>query len=382
MIPDGARHFDDFDGLTYLNCAYQGPLPKVTQEAVRDILPLQAHPNRIPDDVYFRVPDRAREVVSPLIGADPGDITIGTGASHGVGVAALGFSWRPGDEVVVTANDFPSNIYLWSQAARRNGARAVLVEGKRHAATTDEVLAHIGSKTRVVAVSLVDFGSGEVMDLERLGETCRKQDIFLSVDATQAAGIVPLDVHQLPVSLLAVGAYKWMLSPYGTGYAYLSPEWSDRIEPSYVTWTAAQGAEIFNDLPRTDWKWVETARRFDAPETASFLNMTGLIRSAEFIREMGVERMHDHVTELLRGLEKNLPTPFRRRATPAPLDAPILSIESDDPTLAHTAARRLRDEGIRASLRDDGIRISPHIYNTERDIERLLDVLASSGDRS
>lgn len=378
MIRDGARHFDDFDGLVYLNCAYQGPLPKVTQHAIRQALPLQSRPNRIPDDVYFRLPDRARAAVAPLIGGDPDRITLGTGASHGMAVAAIGFPWKEENEVVVAANDFPSNIYIWCQAARRNGARPVLVQGERHTVTTEDILARIGPATRVVSVSLVDFGSGEVMDLERLGEACRKRGVFLAVDATQAAGILPLDVSGLSVSLLTVGGYKWMLSPYGTGFAYLSPEWADRIEPVYVTWTAAQGAEIFNDMPRERWRWVDTARRFDAPETASFLNVTGLTRSAELLAEIGVARMHDHVTELLGYLEENLPAPFRRRASRSRVAGPILTIDSPETDRVHAAAQRLREEGIRVSLRDDGIRVSPHIYNTEEDIERMLGVLAAS----
>lgn len=375
MIPDGAAHFFDFDGVTFLDCAYQGPIPRVTADEIRRVLPLKTHPNRVTKDVYFSFPDRARAAVAPLIGARPEEITIGTGASHGMGLAAVGFPWRPGDEVVLGANEFPSNIYIWAGAARRHGGRAVLVESRTKALTTDEILAAITERTRVVVASLVDFGSGEVQDLERLGSACRERGIFLAVDGTQAVGIMPVDVRVPGLSLLTVGAYKWMLAPYGTGFAWLDPAWWDRIEPSYVTWTAAEGAEHFNQLPRGNWKWAAGARRYDAPETASFMNVAGMARSAEFIASIGVERMHAHVVALLDGLERGLPRGFRRRGNRPAVPGPILVVEADDPARAHAAYERMTAANVRVSLREDGIRVSPHIYNTAEQIERVVALL-------
>jgi selenocysteine lyase/cysteine desulfurase len=378
MIEDGARHFHDFDGTTYLNCANHGALPRVTADAVREAIALKTHPNRVPDHIYFTLTGRARKAIAPLIGAAPESITLGTGASHGAGVAALGFPWNPGDEVVIARSDFPANVYIWCNAARRAGATARVVKPARRAATTEEILAAIGPNTRVVAVSLVDFGTGEVIDVERVAEVCRPRGIFLAVDATQAAGIVPLDMKSLGASMLTVAAYKWMLAPYGSGYAAFAPEWAERIDPTYVTWTAARGAEKFNTLPREDWEWHETNRRFDAPEVASFLNVTGLARSAEFIAEIGLEAMHEHVTGLLGHLERNLPRPFRRRATPSRIQGPILSIEADDAERVHRAYERITEAEIVVSLREDGIRVSPHIYNTAGDIDRLLRLLGDA----
>lgn len=378
MIPDGARHFDDFDGATYLNCARMGPLPKVTQAAIREWLPFQSHPNRIPDDVLFRVPNEAREAIAPLIGARPEEVFLAPGATHGAAISALGLGWREGDEVLLTANDFPSNLYIWTQAARRNGGRAIVIKPRGRAVTTDEVLERIGPATRAVSVSWVDYGTGEVMDLPRLGNACRERDIFLVVDGTQGAGVLPLAVEDLGVSVLTVAGYKWMLSPYGTGYGWVNPAWRDRIEPAYVTWTAAEGAEQFNLLPREGWKWVGTARRFDGPETASFLNVAGLTASARFLAGFGLPAVHAHVSELLDRLEEGLPAPFRRRARRADPPGPILCVEADDSAVVHAAYERVVQAGIKVSLREDGIRVSPHIYNTAADIDRFLDVLASA----
>ena len=115
--------------------------------------------------------------------------------------------------------------------------------------------------------------------------------------------------------------------------------------------------------------------RFDAPETASFLNRAGLIRSAQFLSEIGVPAVHEHITGHLRQLENELPRPFRRRAGPSRIPGPILSIEADDVSTVRQAYERLRADNFRTSLRDDGIRVSPHIYNTEDDIDRFLRVL-------
>lgn len=378
MIENGARHFEDFDGLTYLNCAHSGPLPKVTIEAVRKAIALKSHPNRIADGMIFSIPNAVREAVAPFANARPEEILVSSGAAHGVAQAAVGFPWKAGDAVVVAAGDFPSNVFNWTEAARRNGGRVSLVRGRRHAATTEDFLEAITPETRIVAVSAVDFGSGEVVDLERVGAVCRERGIFFAVDGTQAVGAVPLDVKALGISLLTVAAYKWMLGPFGVGFAYLDPAWWDRIPPSLISWTAAEGAENFNALPREGWKWVGTARRYDGPEAASFLNMTGLRRSAEFLTEIGLDAVHGHVTGLLSRLERDLPAPFRRRATPSRVAGPILSIEADDPVPVHAAYARLRENGVWVSLRDDGIRVSPHIYNTEDDVERLLRLLAGN----
>jgi len=378
MIENGARHFDDFDGVAYLNCARMGPLPRVTQAAIREMIPLQSHPNRIPDDILFRIPNEARAALAPLVGAQPEEIFLGPGATHGAAIGALGFPWTQGAEVLLTANDFPSNLYIWTQAARRHGGRAVVLRPAGRAVTTEEVLERIGPATRVVSVSWVDYGSGEVMDLARLGRACREREIFLVVDGTQGVGILPLAVRESGISLLTVAGYKWMLSPYGCAFGWIDPAWRDHIEPAYVTWTAAEGAEQFNLLPREGWKWVGTSRRFDGPETASFFNVTGLTTSAGFLAEVGVPAVQAHVSELLDRLEGGLTGPFRRRARRTDPQGPILCIEAGESALVHAAYERLAEARIKVSLREDGIRVSPHMYNTAGDIDRLLEVLAAA----
>lgn len=375
MITNGKDHFFDFDHKTYLNCANHGPLPRVTAEAIQEALALKTHPNRIPDHIYFTLTGRIREGIGAILKTDPNLVTLGTGESHGAAVAALGLGLRAGDEVVLAKNDFPSNIYIWSTAARDAGGRVRMLTPDGPAMKTEQILDAINENTRAVSVSLVDFGSGQVLDVPRIAKACKAQDIFLCVDATQAVGIIPMSFDSLGASMITAAGYKWMLAPYGCGFAVFDKDWMDRIKPKYITWTAAEGAEQFNSLPRENWNWHPTARRFDAPEAASFLNMSGLARSIDFILEHSVEAMHDHVRELLNDAESKLPSPFRRRDIPSFVEGPILSIESEDVSRIEPAYLRLREKGIVVSLREDGIRVSPHIFNTTDDMDRLVQEL-------
>ncbi len=230
--------------------------------------------------------------------------------------------------------------------------------------------------TRVIVASLVDYGSGQVHDVDRLAAFCAGRDILLAVDATQACGVMPVEAAGRGLPLVTVAGYKWMLGPYGCGFGRLDPAWWDRIDPVYVTWSSAAGADDYNALPRGDWKWAPSARRYDGPETANIVNVTGLARSAEFLGELGREAVHAHVTGLLDALVAGLPGGFRRRAPRAPVPGPILLVEHPDPAAVHAAYRRLREHDVHVSLRDDGIRVSPHVWNTPADVERLLELLA------
>ena len=373
MIEDGADYFGDFDGAVYLNCAAQGPLPLTSAAAMAEAVDQKTHPNRIPDTLYFDLPNRMRSTVAPILGVRPEMVFLGPGESHGANLAAWGFPFESGDRVLIASSDFPANVYVWVTMCRVRGVDLDVVKPQRRAATTEEILDAVTPQTRVVAVSWVDYGSGETMDLEWLAQMCRQKDMFLYVDATQAAGAVPLEAESMGLSMVSAAGYKWMLGPYGTGFSAIHPDWFERIQPTYVTWTAAKGAEAFNTMPREDFEFVDTARRFDAPETAAFINMTGSAASAEFIRGQGVENIQAHNQNLLAHLEGHLPDGFRRRAKRK--GGPILAVESEDAARVHQAYKRLRSAGVQVSLREDSLRVSPHIYNTLAHMDTLLEIL-------
>jgi selenocysteine lyase/cysteine desulfurase len=378
-LPDDAtpwkRHFSDFGGKVYLDCAAQGPFPAETAAAVRGALRLKEHPEEIAGSLYESLPGRAREVVARLIGCDPESIALATGASHGLNLAARCLPLKEGDEVVLAHGEFPANVYPWlNRALDGIAVREVRPASGRFVGERD-LIAAIGRNTRVVSISHVAFSSGYRADLKILGETCRERGIFLVVDGAQSVGAVDFKVSDLPIDILATSGDKWLLAPFGTGFTYVNPAILDRLRVADVNWMNVEGSSNLNEIDGYPLRFRDGARRFDVPEAASFLNLAGFIASLSFLTRVGVGAVEVHARRLqdllIRDLERTRLrvasdlTPERRSG--------ILALEGPCPEETRALYRRLRDRGVLVSLRDNLIRVSPHIYNTRDDIDSLLD---------
>jgi selenocysteine lyase/cysteine desulfurase len=373
-----AQHFSDFGGRAYLDCAGQGPFPKDAVAATLQALRFKEHPEEMPDALYEELPARAREAAARLIGCAPQSIALGAGATHGINLAARGLPLLAGDEVLLAWGEFPANVFPWLNLESAGvRVRMVRPEGGRFVDAATLVRA-IGPKTRLLAVSLVGFSTGYRVDLGRLGDACRERGLFLVVDGAQGVGALDFRVADHPIDILAVSGYKWLLGPYGTGFAYVNPRVIDRMRVPDANWLAIEGSNRFNRLMDYELKFREGARRFDAPETAAFIHLGAFAASLEFLNRVRVGTIEAHVRRLLDLLIRGIgTTPLRvvsdlepaRRSTIVALEAPTL-----DET--RRIFRRLRERGVVVSLRENLIRVSPNIYNGAADIRRLLEVAA------
>ncbi len=376
---DFRKHFSDFGGAAYLDCAAQGPFPGETAEAVRRALRLKEHPEEITPELFEELPERARSAAARLIGCHPSSITLGTGASHGLNVAALGLPLRRGDEVLMAQGEFPAVVHPFMNLAAA-GITARLVEPDAgRIVSTDALIAAIGPNTRAIAVSLVAFATGYRADLAALGEACRERGLFLVVDGAQAIGGIEFRVGDYPIDVLAVSGYKWLFGPYGTGFAYVSPRIMERMRVAFVNWQTVEGATQLNRAFDYTVRFKEGACRFDVAETASFLNLSGFAASVEFLNRVRVPTIEAHVTRLLDRLIAGLEgRPLRvvsdlqakRRST-------ILALEAGSLDATRRVWKQLADARVIVSLRDNLIRVSPNIYNTPEEIDRLLAALAA-----
>ncbi len=358
----------------YLNGANHGPFPRVASEAVEEALAWKRDPSSIDDSIYFSLPDRVRQAAAPFFGCRPEELAVATGASTGVALMAEGIDWRPGDHVVVPAGEFPANYLPW-MALRRRGVdvSVVPVDG---GLTASGVEAAMRDRTRVVAVGYVNFANGFRADIEAIGALCERRGVAFLVDVSQAVCAVPLDVRRARAAVVTAAGYKWMLSPYGTGVLYVAPEWIDKLPVPTVNWTTVAGADDFNNLTGLEVDFRPGAARWDAPETASFLNCMPMAASLEFLGRIGIGRIYEHATGLIDRLVAGLPDGFRPESALDPQHrSTIFRLVGDDGQRTREAYGRCLEAGISVSMREGGIRVSPGIWNDAADVDLLLEQL-------
>ena len=373
---DYRSDFFDFAPTVYLNCAYQGPFPRATAARITQAIELKCHPDRLHPQEYFDLPDRVRARFAQLVGAAPQEIAITNSATQGVGVVATGLDLKAGDEIIISSRNFPANIFTWLHL-RRRGVRVRVIRPAGDHVTLAEVEAELSARTRVVALDWVNYTSGARLDLAALADLAHRRGALLVVDGTQGVGAVPLDLRATPVDALAVAAYKWLLGPYGTGFLYLRPEVQERLDLAVVNWMTVEGSEDFDALPIEEFKLPRAARIFDVAETPNFINLNGLEASLEFIGQAGVATIYGHCSSLLDRLAAGLRERGLRLSDAARPEqrSTILAFQADSLAATEAVHRALAAERVAVSLRHGYIRVSPHLYNTEEDIERLLSVV-------
>jgi cysteine desulfurase / selenocysteine lyase len=379
QLTDWRQEWFEFEDVAYLDLAKQGPMPKVSLRAAQTALEWKKFPHRQPDSVYFETPNRVRSSLARLIGGKPEEIALTTGASSGMAAVAYGLTWNPGDEIITGKGEFPAQFTTWKPLEAREGARLRVVAPRERFLTADDFIAALTPKTKLVSVSLVRFDDGSLLDAARLAAACHAQGTYVLLDASQCCGGMPVDVAQLGADFLTSAGYKWLLSPFGTGFFWAKSEHIEKMRPGPFYWMATAGAENFASLKFDDPKPQPGARRWDAAETASFFNLTAMDASLELVLRIGPENVAAHNANLMTQMYDGLP---RDRCVPAsPLESsrrgPYGCFAARTPEKSAALYEGLRKQNVIVSLREGNLRVSPHLYNTERDIDRLIAVITA-----
>ena len=368
----------DFEDVVYLNTAGQGPLPRVAIRAAQAALEWKKFPHQLPDSAYFELPDRIRALLARMIGGRPEEIALTTGASAGLAAVANGFDWQPDDEVLIAQGEFPAHFSTWLPLAQAGRLKVKLIEPRNRFLTAEDVLTQMGPRTRLVSTSLVRFDDGVRVDAAKLARACHSSGAMLLLDASQCAGAMPMDVAALGTDFLVSSGYKWLLSPYGTGFFWARREMIKQMRPAPFYWMALEGAAQFHTLTMTGGRPAAGARRWDSPETGSFFNLAPMQASLEFLVQTGVETVWQHNQRVMAELVERLPRDRCVLASPAePAErGPYLCIAARTAEKTSALYGRLRQAKVFVSLREGALRIAPHLYNSSRDLDRLLDVLS------
>ena len=359
----------------YLNHASTGPLPQRTLEAVTAFDALRVQPHRIPDELLFATLARGRELIAKLIGADATEIALTVNTTFGINLAAFALPFAPGDVVLTPDREFPANVYPWMQLARRHDVVYRRVACRDGIFDEDAFWRELEDPAvRAVSISWVGFASGYRADLESIGRACRDRGIYFIVDAIQGLGPLTLDVRACGIDILACGAQKWLLSPWGSGFAYVRSELIAQLEPNVVSWMAVKDSDDFTRLVDYDLTWRDDARRFELI-TLPYQDFAGMNASLELLHEVGPQAVADHVaglTELV--LAWAADQPAVRLATPslASRRAGIVALRMPD---AEGVSRALKAAHVAHSLREGSIRLAPYFYNTQEELRRALRVI-------
>ena len=356
----------------YLNHASVAALPRPVVEAVSGYLRRREQGGGLALSDWEPAVERIRRTAARFIGAQADEITFTGSVSHGLNIVAAGLGWQVGDNLICAETEFPANVYPWTNL-RRRGVEVRFVPARENRIHVQDIEALMDSRTRLLAISFVEFGTGYRNDLGALVELCHSRGVLLCVDGIQGLGALQFDVRQTPVDFLATQAAKWMLGPMGAGFLYIRRDLLPRIEPVMTGWRAVVDRE---DYYRYDSPLRASGERFEAG-SLNAVGLLGMEAAINLLLSVGAASFKERILGMTDALIAGL------RARGARITSPIAHrgersgiVCFEHPRLAAAQlAQQLEAAGVIVSLRGGAIRVSPHFYNTEADLERLLAVL-------
>jgi cysteine desulfurase/selenocysteine lyase len=361
------------DRAIYLNHAAVSPPPTTTVQAVQAQLRDVAENGSLNYRHWVATKERARKLAADMIGARPEQIAFMRNTSDCLSTIANGLRWRTGDNLVTFRNEFPSNIYPWLRLREAFGVEVRMCEERDGRIDLDDMIGLIDERTRIVAISQVQYASGFRADLERLGRAARAHDALLVVDVIQAMGVIPTNVAVELIDVAAGAGHKWLLTPEGVGILYLSDRARARVEPTLVGWTSVPQPEDYSNFEQG---WNRGALAWETGTGPTAL-IHGLEASLKLLTETGVERIAaylEHLTDYLCERLSNRPYQIVSARRPGEKSQIVCVRHNGGPTPMALYAH-LKQRNIITAPRGDRLRIAPHLYNTREEIDALVDAL-------
>ena len=373
MTPELRALFPITNQYVYLNHAAVSPPPIPTIRAVEAQLK-DVHENGSTNfRSWLATKEKARELLANLLGARPEQVAFMRNTSDALSTVANGLNWRTGDNIVTFSREFPSNIYPWLRIRDTFGVEVRMCEERNGCIDFAELESLIDENTRVVAVSHVQYASGFKIDLERLGKLVRQRDALFVVDAIQALGVVPTDVEAQYIDVAAGGGHKWLLTPEGVAYLYLSDRARERIQPTLVGWISVPDPDDYFNFEQG---WNRGTLAWETGTGPAAL-LHGFKASLDLLSGFGAKNAANYLEQLTDYLcERLTKTNYEVISSRvAGEKSHIVCIQHRGELSAMALYAHLMSRKIVTAPRADRLRIAPHIYNTSNDIDELVDAL-------
>ncbi len=370
-----AQEFPVRKNLIYLNHAAVAPLPLSSGNAVKAFVDEYVN---FGTKNYQHWSEHAQQLHTDLaqfINASADEIALLKNTSEGISIVAMGFPWQPGDTVLSSDEEFPSNRIPWQALADRGVLFKEVTLRQAGKSPEQSLIDEMDDSTRMLAISAVQYASGLRLDLEMLGKACRERGIAFCVDAIQMLGVIPVDIEAANIDFMMADSHKWLLGPEGIALFYCRKKWQRMIKLFQYGWHMIEKYGDFNDK---DWHPAASARRFESG-TPNILGIQAFAASLSLINEIGIKNIEQRVlqhTQLMHDFidnSRNLEAIYSDSASKL---SGIVTFQHRG-CLASHLFQYLRTKNIMCAERGGGIRFSPHVYNTDNEI---IDALTTADE--
>lgn len=374
MFSEVRNDFNIPDNICYLSCSTLGPQLKKSTETAHKIMNKKEHPWTIQSEDFFETVENLQNLLGKLLNVPGQNIALTPSVSYGISTAAniIGEKVSPG-EILVLDHQFPSNIFPWVELKKRGFSIRTLQRNLSEDLST-QVLNSVTKKTKIVASGNVHWSDGHALDLEMVSQELSSLGIIYLVDGIQSAGVMPTDLQKSPVSFFSGGMYKWLLGPYGLSYLYVNDSFCDgpSLDP---TWMSRKNSDKFGVLTNYESHFRPGASRYDMGGKSSFINVALATSSMDWILNQGVENFQEAIrkkTDWIAERANNLGLVTLKPELRSPH---ILAIWNPNGGWSEDFQSRLVENNIFVSFRGDSMRVAPHVYNSEKDLEKLVEFL-------
>lgn len=357
--------------LVYFNHAAVGPLSIRASEAMNRHAADQRDFGALHWRDWYAEIDRVRESAARLIGANPNEIAILKNTSEGLSFVAEGLHWNDGDNIITSALEFPSNWTPWKRLDDRGVSLRVANEP-----TVDAIEPLLDERTRVVSISSVAFHNGFTADLDAIGALCAQRNVLFCVDAIQSVGVLPIDVHRSKIHFLSADGHKWMCGAEGAAIFYVAEEQREQLRVLETGWT---NIERHGKFINTGTTLIPDARRFEAG-SLNTNGVYGLRAAIDLLLEIGIDEVSSRAIAIANLLADGLESIGWNLAIPRPVQSAIVG--ATPPNVEKSIVwwhRKLEEHKIVTAPREGLLRFSPHFYNDESDVARVVETLANVG---
>ena len=370
-IPSQRHLFSIPDSHAYLNTAYMSPLMSSVVSAMESGLAEKISPWNYKAEQFFTDVNRARGLAARVFGTQAENVAIVPSASYGIQTAANAISLRKGQNILVLEDQFPSHIYPWQARAAQVGAHVNILPTPDNDDWTRVVLAAMDKNTAVIAVPQTHWSTGATLDLAAIRGALDSVGGALVLDLTQSLGAQPFDASKVRPDFAVAATYKWLLGPYSCGFLYVDPKWHD-ARPLEENWINRAGSEDFGGLTHYRADYQAGAVRFDMGEKSNPAQMRGASAALSQILEWGVDSIAQTLLAKTTLIESEL-EPLGLRA--AKIRAPHYLGLRREGGLPAGLLQTLTKQHIFVSVRGPALRVTPHLYTNQSDIERFIEAL-------